>query len=114
MHELADQALRGLIIEETGQSEDSNVVSMILASIKAIRKFADWSATNAPATDKVVDVIPAPILKAREKMLTQETRTSRMNLSYTINLNLPATYDSSVFNAIFKSLRENLLRDSDD
>lgn len=33
-----------------------------------------------------------------------------MNLGYTINLNLPATSDIAVFNAIFKSLRENLLR----
>jgi hypothetical protein len=32
-----------------------------------------------------------------------------VNLSYTINLNLPATSDQAVFNAIFKSLREHLL-----
>ncbi len=31
-------------------------------------------------------------------------------LGYTINLNLPATTEIEVFNAIFKSLRENLLR----
>jgi len=33
-----------------------------------------------------------------------------MNLSYTINLNLPATTDIKVFDAIFKSLREHLLK----
>lgn len=32
-----------------------------------------------------------------------------LNLSYTINLNLPATSDQAVFNAIFRSLREHLL-----
>jgi hypothetical protein len=32
------------------------------------------------------------------------------NLSYTINLNLPETADVEVFNAIFRSLKENLLR----
>jgi len=32
-----------------------------------------------------------------------------LNLGYTINLHLPATSDIAVFNAIFKSLRENLL-----
>jgi hypothetical protein len=36
-----------------------------------------------------------------------------MNLGYTINLNLPATTDVAVFNAIFKSLKEHLLKDSD-
>ena len=32
-----------------------------------------------------------------------------LNLSYTINLNLPATADQAVFNAIFRSLKEHLL-----
>jgi len=34
-----------------------------------------------------------------------------LHLSYTINLNLPATSDVAVFNAIFKSLKEHLLKD---
>ncbi len=33
----------------------------------------------------------------------------RLGLSYTINLNLPATTEIEVFNAIFKALKENLL-----
>jgi hypothetical protein len=33
-----------------------------------------------------------------------------LGLSYTINLNLPATSDITVFNAIFKSLKEHLLK----
>ena len=37
-----------------------------------------------------------------------------LNLSYTINLNLPATSDIAVFNAIFKSLKENLLKSTDE
>ena len=33
-----------------------------------------------------------------------------LNLSYTINLNLPETSDVEVFNAIFRSLKDNLLK----
>ena len=33
----------------------------------------------------------------------------KLGLSYTINLNLPATTEVEVFNAIFKSLKENIL-----
>jgi hypothetical protein len=33
-----------------------------------------------------------------------------LNLAYTINLVLPKSDDPAVFNAIFKSLRDNLLR----
>jgi hypothetical protein len=41
----------------------------------------------------------------------EEFAEGRLRLSYTINLNLPATTEVEVFNSIFKSLRENLLRD---
>jgi hypothetical protein len=33
----------------------------------------------------------------------------KLGISYTVNLNLPATTDIEVFNAIFKALKENLL-----
>ena len=33
-----------------------------------------------------------------------------LKVGYTINLNLPETSDPEVFNAIFKSLRDNLLK----
>jgi hypothetical protein len=36
-----------------------------------------------------------------------------LNLGYTINLNLPATTDAAVFDAIFKSLKEHLLSEAD-
>jgi hypothetical protein len=38
------------------------------------------------------------------------TEEVKLNLAYTINLVLPKTDDVAVFNAIFKSLRENLLK----
>jgi len=39
-----------------------------------------------------------------------EDREFDLGLSYTINLVLPKTDDVAVFNAIFKALRDNLLR----
>jgi hypothetical protein len=37
-----------------------------------------------------------------------------LNLGYTINLNLPATSDPAVFNAIFRALKEHLLKATND
>jgi hypothetical protein len=111
MHEMPEKDLKGLIIEETGQSKESNVVGLILSSIKAIKKYADFS----PAiTEKKVEVETKehfPITTSIPN--TQEAHKLGLNLSYTINLNLPATSDIAVFHAIFKSLKENLLRDID-
>jgi len=41
---------------------------------------------------------------------SSSNQSTKLGISYTINLNLPATPDVEVFNAIFKSLKENLLR----
>lgn len=116
MHQLSDEKLRGLIIEESGQGDDSNVVSMTLASIKAIKKFADWNQvedqpTQAPQTGRVVSQATE---EAQVHGHSARAKKVGLSLSYTINLNLPATTDVAVFNAIFKSLKENLLRSSDE
>jgi hypothetical protein len=109
MHELSDEKLRGLIIEETGQQAESTAVGLALQAIKSIKKFANWG-KSASATETVETPIasPAPL----PLQIEQGKRSGvGLNLSYTINLNLPATSDIAVFNAIFKSLRDNLLLD---
>jgi len=115
MYRLPDEKLRGLIIEETGQSSDSSVVAMALASIKAIKKFADWSGSSAEDKEETIESPQVPSTHVEHQASSTVKRSGvGLNLSYTINLNLPATSDVSVFNAIFKSLKENLLKDSDE
>lgn len=113
MHELSDADLRGLIIEETGAASDSKVPTYVLSAITALKKLADFDADPAdnPTNGQVVDI--APIGTAGNNV-PLKTSGVGLNLSYTINLNLPATSDIAVFNAIFKSLKENLLREDDE
>jgi hypothetical protein len=42
--------------------------------------------------------------------ISESRTTKKMGISYTINLNLPATTEIEVFNAIFKSLKEYILK----
>lgn len=114
MHELPDNKLKGLIIEETGLSADSAPVTLALTSLKAIRKFAEFSSSDELNIE--IENGP-PILQANNttsngSSISETSQKLGFNLSYTINLNLPATSDIAVFNAIFKSLKENLLKDS--
>jgi hypothetical protein len=114
MHELTDEKLRGLIVEETGEEKDSRVVGLVMSCIKGLKKYAKPG--TAPAEQKPPAHLPATTTRTNEDPLPRTDRLPRtlgMNLSYTINLNLPATTDVAVFNAIFKSLKENLLKDSD-
>lgn len=110
MHKLSDEDLRGLIIEETGQSSDSGVIGMVLASVKAVGKFAEWDTIVIPKSESPVFTKEAEPYTAPKNSTNEKENVLGMNLSYTINLNLPATSDPAVFNAIFKSLKENLLR----
>jgi len=114
LHELTDEKLRGLIIEETGEEKDSRVVGLVMSCIKGLKKFAKPG--TAPTEEKPPTTLPATTTQTKDDPPPQTDRLPRtlgMNLSYTINLNLPATTDTAVFNAIFKSLKENLLKDSD-
>lgn len=115
MHELSDSQLRGLIIEETGQSHDSNSVALIFSTIKAIKKAADFSnRENVEDIEPINFPAPAiPLTNQNPQSPHLKSQELGFNLSYTINLNLPATSDIAVFNAIFKSLKENLLKGND-
>ena len=113
MHKLSDDALRGLIIEETGLGDESAVPNLVLSSIKAIRKHADFSSSQANISQPMEAASPVKIvpIAPHQDNLPQPSVGQRygMNLAYTINLNLPATSDIAVFNAIFKSLSARLI-----
>lgn len=110
-HALGKEELSGIVIEETGAGKDSVVPDLVVSAIQSLKKYAKFD--GAP-TDSKTETVSAPVL-ARAPELKPEiqvrARGLGMNLSYTVNLNLPATSDIAVFNAIFKSLKENLLVD---
>lgn len=111
-HELADPELKGLIVQATGLAKDSPVVSLIQRTFKNLKEYADFNIGDSAD--------PSQSEQPVRKATSDKGNTSRvgaappvgMNLSYTINLNLPATADIAVFNAIFRSLKENLLGDA--
>jgi hypothetical protein len=75
-----------------------------------LKAFADFAAPEATAPEPVdVEDTPPP---AEGGIPEPEGahELAALSLGYTINLHLPSTSDIAVFNAIFKSLREHLLR----
>lgn len=110
-HELGDDPLKGLILQVTGGKKDDATTKFIFSCFKTLKARATFQ------TGLLVPVAKEPAPEANfsngeGKPPTREfERSVGMNLSYTINLNLPASTDIAVFNAIFQSLRKNLLRD---
>jgi hypothetical protein len=110
-HDLDKKRLEGLVVEITGLEAGHATVRAIVGTFEALKAFADFnrsepnhSTTNEQSrqSDKVK---PATDVEGT----SSEDGEIRLNLAYTINLVLPKTDDVAVFNAIFKSLRENLL-----
>lgn len=105
-HELNDKDLKGLIIRFTGLKEDSQVVGKILGTYKILKKMANFDEVISEEISPQVIQNENPVMQIPNRnMLVEEG----LNLSYTINLNLPSTTDINVYNAIFKSLKEHLL-----
>ena len=114
MHKLPDDKLKGLVIEETGQAEDSAAVKFTTSSIKAMKTLASFDAPDESAPPVVLPATKTQTQDHEQAYKGNSHRTGLgLNLGYTINLNLPATSDPKVFDAIFKSLKEHLLRDED-
>jgi hypothetical protein len=116
MHKLSDEELKGLVVEETGAEQDSNVIPLIMACIKQLKKFAKEDAVSTDTKDeRPVPEVPGSNAQLRQSSAAQlPPQQFGLNLGYTINLNLPATSDPAVFNAIFRALKEHLLKASNE
>lgn len=102
-HELNDKDLKGLIVQVTGLEEKNRVVELTHSTFKKLKAFADFEASPDVSENGKADAPTAP--------LHTGLADHRLSVGYTINLNLPPSTNVEVFNAIFKSLKENLLID---
>jgi hypothetical protein len=86
---------------------------VLIRTIETLRPYANFEATTIEDNSDESETIEAKNSKTEQSDKPNESQHSGIdgiNLSYTINLNLPETSDIKVFDAIFKSLKENLLK----
>jgi hypothetical protein len=112
--DLNDKDLLALIVQVTGAESDSQVAKLTLSTLKALKAFADFEGKSAAEEVAVVGSNASEGTGVlRTSLIVQAEGRVGLNLSYTINLNLPATSDQAVFNAIFRSLKEHLLANNE-
>ncbi len=106
VHKLDKKSLEGLVVQATGLDAGAQTLNAIVGTFERLKAFADFGITEPAATKaKPYESKTPPPPPADD-----EDASFRLGLSYTINLVLPRTDDIAVFNAIFRALRENLLR----
>lgn len=110
--DLDKKAFKGLVMEATGESHDSAKVEKIVSTFFTAKTLADFDAK--PSTEKNKGSEKKKDDDGGFKEMSKDGLSDKkinLGLNYTINLVLPKTDDPAVYNAIFKSLKENLLND---
>ena len=109
-HKLEKKELTAKLRSLTGAAEDDANIPCVASTFMELSKLAKWDGVSKPKKEKGPEQVKEAHSGGTEKK--ELPINGRLGLSYTINLNLPATTEIEVFNAIFKSLRENLLSGS--
>lgn len=110
-YRLTDKELLALIVQITGVESDNRAAQMTVAALKVLKTYADFEpqeASKNSAEPQVGEAVTSINVTPPPQHTASNGRVG-LNLSYTININLPATADQAVFNAIFRSLKEHLL-----
>ncbi|MEN0052391.1 MAG: DUF5343 domain-containing protein [Mucilaginibacter sp.] len=111
-HELDRKDFKGLVMEATGEAHDSAKVEKIVATFFNAKPLADFAGklnSKKEATQESEKEISSTKSESNDRR--ESKNKLNLGLNYTINLVLPKTDDPAIYNAIFKSLKENLLND---
>lgn len=111
-YNLSDDRLKNLIVEITGKEPNDSTVAAITGSFKACKQLADFESPSDKMADdeKVAPLDPSRSMVKHDPSAHTSKKTD-FRLAYTININLPETTNVEVYNAIFFSLKQNLLAD---
>lgn len=110
IHDAQPAEIKGAMVRVTGKDEKS--VDRYYKTFKALTQLADFK--SSPLTLSKTDVTGE---KKEEKKSDEKeqnypknplVRQEMVNFHYNIQIHLPATTDIKIYNAIFKSIKENL------
>lgn len=109
IHRADESSVKDTIVEITGLKRTDPIVRLMYSSFDVVRGFISGDVSSAaegePSTESS---------DTQTASLAQSNRGTndelRLGLSYQINIVLPETENIAVFNAIFRSLKDNLLK----
>lgn len=110
-YQLKKEEIITKLVANLGTSKDDQTIPKVAATFLVFCGLSNFSG-KIPTEEKPES--PTPLTKMPSKTIQylggDSSITNKLGVSYTINLNLPATQDIEVFNSIFKSLKEHLLK----
>lgn len=112
-YKLTKDDLKNFLIEVLEVEPKNAALGYLIRTIETLKKYTNFNETTGEETNNNEDE-ESQTEKENDRPEIQEAKRHSdlrgFNISYTINLNLPETSDGKVFDAIFKSLKEHLLK----
>src|SRR5262249_50489525 len=103
-HSLPEEKVKEIILEITGLTKSDPILGQIYGTFDAFRSFIPTNYVSAKSGSEAREQ------QERDEIEDEDAkRAGTLGLSYHINIVLPETKDVAVFNAIFQSLKNNLL-----
>jgi hypothetical protein len=107
-YSVEEAKLRDIILEITGLKANDTVAQAIKGTFNVIKSYISGGFNPSADGAEPAQVEMQPTSEASGSGLSTGDR--QIGIAYNINIVLPETSDLSVLNAIFRSLRENLLK----
>ena len=111
-YELSEADVKGKFKTLTQGTKEENILNLMSKTFRALCDYADWT-IKTPV--KKPDISEVKIVKSAEppKEVSPEPsggdkKGVKPSLHYNIEIHLPETRDTAVYDAIFKSLKEHL------
>jgi hypothetical protein len=109
-HTLTKDQLTAKLKTLTGAADSDQYLPSVVGTFLELKKLSDFEAVSDGATkEREGETIDQD--RDEGDVASRRRQVLPLGMSYTINLNLPATTDIDVFNAIFRSLKEHLISD---
>lgn len=111
-HALDESGLAGLVVEVTGLEENSRTLRAIVKTFLNLTSYANFELEAATQIDDdgASDEKGSDRQASDDGTISPQDQVGQLRFSHNIYINLPDTNDVEVFNAIFKALKDNLLR----
>lgn len=105
INEANEDDIKGAMSRVTGK--DSQSINRYYATFKTLCSLAKFGAVSIPTPKEIANA--PPLEESSQLELAKSTMGIKTAFHYNIQIHLPATTDISVYNSIFKSLRDNIL-----
>jgi len=110
-NEMGEAEVKNKLKTLTQGTKSENVLRLMAMTFAALCKNAEFSKTaTTPKQEKPTTVEPAKTTaEESEPKKEKHERKHSFDLAYNIHIELPATRDQAIYDAIFRSLKEHLL-----